>query len=279
MKWIRDRKVRATKSSPVGEATQFRSHLRDEYLRVEGSIHRTEPASVVDGYWRTWEANAWYEDGIATLRNDVFRRTQNFTIAYNAAIRDATALGLDPHIRWRAHIFESLLRSARPGTRLELGTAHGFMFYFALTKHKLDGCLEAENEIILIDKFNQNSVDSVSGELLDRMNVRYANGFETVRSAFRAFPNVRIEQGTVPEVLSNLDLATISFLHLDLNAANPEAEALQQLWPKLTPGALVLLDDYGFLEFVPSQIVHDQLASRLGKSVCLMPTGQGLLIK
>jgi len=279
MRWIRDRKTSVTSHLPVDEDTHRQSQLRAEYLRVESEIHFAAQSSVVDGFWRTFEANAWYEDGLATLKNQGFRNTQNFIDAYDAAVREATSLNLDPHIRWRAHIFESFLRSAKPGTRLELGTAHGFMFKFALTKHKLDGCLDLGSEIILVDKFSQNSVDPVSGELLDQMNVRYANDIQAVKSTFQAFPNVRVEQGDVPEVLSSLDLKTISFLHLDLNAANPEAEALEQLWPKLIPGAFVLLDDYGFLEFLPSQIAHDRLASRFGKSICLLPTGQGLLIK
>lgn len=260
-------------------AEPSQNQLRDKYLSAEREVHCDKSMSTLDVYWQTWESNVWYEDGLATYKNDSFRRTENFTVAYEAAVRSATAFGRDPHIRWRAHIFESLLRSARPGTRLELGTAHGFLFYFALTKHQLDSCLNINDRIVLVDKFTQESVNSISGMVLAETNTRYASDVSKVRMVFQPFSNVEVQQGVVPEVLSTLHLEAISFLHLDLNAAKPEALALEELWPKLSQGAIVLLDDYGWIDFSPSKDAHDQLIEQFGRSICLLPTGQGLLIK
>jgi len=253
--------------------------LRDKYLSVEKEIHFDKPDSEIDGYWQTWESNAWYEDGLATYKNNTFQESESFVVAYRTAIRQATAFGFDPHIRWRAHVFESQLRSAGPGIRLELGTAHGFMFCFALTKHQLDGCLDTNSRVVLVDKFTQESVDPVSGEISGETNIRYANDLARVKSVFEPFPNVILEQGVVPDVLSILNLEAVSFLHLDLNAARPEVEALERLWPQLLPGAIVLFDDYGWTDFAPTKLAHDELVRRFGKSICTLPTGQGLLIK
>jgi len=139
--------------------------------------------------------------------------------------------------------------------------------------------MDTNDSIVLVDKFTQEAVDPVSGFILHETNTQYASDLSKVKNLFRSFPNVRIQQGVVPDVLSSLDLGTISFLHLDLNAARPEAKALEQLWPNLSVGAIVLLDDYGFLDFQESQRAHDALTSDFNKRICLLPTGQGLLIK
>jgi len=279
MKWKRNHQSAEQVPRTVGVAAMTQNRLRDKYLSIERDIHFDKSETVLDAYWKTWESNARYEDGLATYKNDTFRNSENFVVAYEAAVRQATSRGLDPHIRWRAHIFESLLRSAGPGTRLELGTAHGFMFYFALTKHQLDGCLDTNASVVLVDKFTQEAVDPVSGFILRGTNAWYASDLSKVKNLFRPFPNVRIQQGVVPDVLSTLDLGPISFLHLDLNAARPEARALEELWPNLLVGAIVLFDDYGWIDFSATKDAHDHLVSRFGRSICVLPTGQGLLIK
>jgi len=192
------------------------NRLRDKYLSIERDIHFDKSETVLDAYWKTWESNAWYEDGLATYKSDTFRNSKNSVVAYEAAVRQAASHGLDPHIRWRVHIFESLLRSAGPGTRLELGTAHGFMFYLALTEHQLDGCLDTNDSIVLVDKFTQEAVDPVSGFILHETNTRYASDLSQMKNVFHSFPNVRIQQGVVPDVLSTLDLGPISFLLISI---------------------------------------------------------------
>jgi hypothetical protein len=85
--------------------------------------------------------------------------------------------------------------------------------------------------------------------------------------------------GTVPEVLTTFDTTEISFLHIDLNTAQAEVAGLKLLYESLKLGAIVLLDDYGFPNYVESRISHDQLADELGYEILSLPTGQGLIIK
>ena len=68
-------------------------------------------------------------------------------------------------------------------------------------------------------------------------------------------------------------------MHIDMNCAPPEVAALEYLWPRLVPGALVLLDDYGYQRHELQKDAMDGLAARLGVSILSLPTGQGLLVR
>ncbi|MGL5444676.1 MAG: class I SAM-dependent methyltransferase, partial [[Mycobacterium] stephanolepidis] len=107
----------------------------------------------------------------------------------------------------------------------------------------------------------------------------YVNGAERVRANFAQWHNQRIIVGTVPETLNQVDTAAVAFLHIDMNCAPPEVAALQYFWPRLTPGAIVLLDDYAQRGFDEQRLAMDELANKLGVPICALPTGQGLIIK
>ena len=85
--------------------------------------------------------------------------------------------------------------------------------------------------------------------------------------------------GAVPETLDEVDSDEIAYLHIDMNCAPPEVAALRYFWPKLTPGAFVLLDDYANRGRDEQRRAIDAVASELGVAVAMLPTGQGLIIK
>jgi O-methyltransferase len=213
------------------------------------------------------------------LRHRDFEQDRPSTVAYRMAVETATSSGVDPHIRWRARIFEYFLKLRLPGKCVELGTAHGFMFYYALTKFNLENYDFRTSEIFLVDKFNTQRVDHKSGVVLNDVETRYAANLDLVKQRFKPFAEVSCVQGLIPEVLSEFDTSNISFLHIDLNAAQPEVAALRILWEQLAPNAIVLLDDYGFPDFAASQMAHSALAQELGYEILGLPTGQGLIIK
>lgn len=107
----------------------------------------------------------------------------------------------------------------------------------------------------------------------------YATDVEQVKKNFLEWNNVTIIKGTVPESLSQVIIQKVAFLHLDMNCANPEYAALQHFWPLMAPGALVLLDDYGFFGFESQKKAMDQFAEEAGIVILSLPTGQGLAIK
>ena len=64
-----------------------------------------------------------------------------------------------------------------------------------------------------------------------------------------------------------------------MNCARPEREAFALFWPLLSPGGIILFDnyvDYGHQANTPAL---DEVASRFSLTILALPTGQGLVIK
>lgn len=250
-----------------------------KYLAVESEIHFDKDKQEIEAFFGAWQDQGFYEDGLFTLQHRDFESDDLFNSAYRSAIQNATSTISDPHIRWRARIFEYFLKNQLPGKCVELGTAHGFMFYFALKRMQLESFDFGDSKIYLVDKFDQLKLDPHTGSLLSEIESRYADNFHSVCSVFNEFKVVECIQGLIPEVLSTLELSEISFLHIDLNAAKPEIDALRMLWKYLRNNAIVLLDDYGFPNYSSSKHAHAELAKELGYEILGLPTGQGLIMK
>jgi O-methyltransferase len=80
-------------------------------------------------------------------------------------------------------------------------------------------------------------------------------------------------------VLPEVAAERVCYLSIDLNCVGPSIEAAERFWPLMSPGAVMVLDDYGFQLFRDQKEAFDLFAERIGVRILLLPTGQGLLIK
>lgn len=165
------------------------------------------------------------------------------------------------------------------GSYVELGVERGFHAFSILRYTDL---AKTDREFVLFDSFS--GVDQTqllpSESHMWRADFNEAfSGFEgEVRSSFSDFDNVRIVSGFVPKSLKTVEIEKVAFLHIDLNSATPEKEALRYFWPKLSPGALVILDDYNQVGREAQREAIDELGAELGFSPLSLPTGQGLIV-
>lgn len=103
--------------------------------------------------------------------------------------------------------------------------------------------------------------------------------YESVVARFAPYPNVKVVRGVVPDSFANAVPDKIAFLHLDLNSSKSEIAALEVLFDRITPGGIVVFDDYGWSGYAAQQDAEDAFMSRRGHRILELPTGQGLLIK
>jgi hypothetical protein len=103
--------------------------------------------------------------------------------------------------------------------------------------------------------------------------------YASVKERFAPFPNVTVTQGKVPEVLNEISPQKIAFMHLDLNNADAEIGALNLLFERMVPGAILVLDDYGWLGYRQQKLAEDPWLAQRGYRVLELPTGQGLVVK
>lgn len=103
--------------------------------------------------------------------------------------------------------------------------------------------------------------------------------YEQVKKNFAPYPNAILVRGKVPETLNEVQIDKVCFLAIDMNIAYPEIEAIKYFWDKLVPGAIVLLDDYGWQAHEPQYEAMNEFAATKGCKILTLPTGQGLLLK
>ena len=141
----------------------------------------------------------------------------------------------------------------------------------------------------LLDTFNGIDLEQVSIEELNegikekdqkfKETGFYTTSVNSVRKNFDEWNNVRIIEGSIPSTLENVKSRNIAFLHIDLNNATPEVQALEYFWHRIYIGGIILLDDYGYITYHHQKNAMDKLSEKIGFSILSLPTGQGLIVK
>lgn len=69
---------------------------------------------------------------------------------------------------------------------------------------------------------------------------------EEVRALFAERDDVDIRKGYVPATFAGLDNDAICFAHIDLDVYRSIIDACEFVYPRLSPGGIIVFDDYGF---------------------------------
>ena len=92
-------------------------------------------------------------------------------------------------------------------------------------------------------------------------------------------PRARVIRGAVPDSFAQGVPERISFLHIDMNSAPPEIAALEYLFDRVSPGGVIVLDDYGYIPYRAQRDAERPWFAERGYDVIELPTSQGLVIK
>jgi hypothetical protein len=83
----------------------------------------------------------------------------------------------------------------------------------------------------------------------------------------------------VPATLDLAPVERVCYLSLDMNISYPERAAIEYFWPKMTPGAPIILDDYAWQGYEEQKASMDAFAASVNVGILTLPTGQGLILK
>jgi hypothetical protein len=64
-----------------------------------------------------------------------------------------------------------------------------------------------------------------------------------------------------------------------MNIALPERAAIEHFWPRMVPGGINVLHDYGWANYREQKQMMDNFANAHVVEVMTLPAGQGLLVK
>ncbi len=133
----------------------------------------------------------------------------------------------------------------------------------------------ADRPFYLYDTFGPTVPDEEGSQRDGTVLLPYlASGPDAVAQNFAEWPGVRLVVGRIPDTLD--DVGPVAFLHVDLNPAKAESDAIRHFWPRLSHGAPMILDDYGRSGFETQRVAADEVGLELGFEILALPTGQGL---
>jgi hypothetical protein len=225
-------------------------------------------------------------DGLYTVHNAPFLDDERFQSAYRRGVQASG--GVDPGTQWRIHVglWAAHAASRIAGDFVECGVNAGFLSSAIL--HYLGGP-GAGRKFYLVDTFEGPALEQFSEEELGRGRLQialqaieagaYVTDLARVRQNYSEWSGVEIVKGCVPDVLPEVMTERVAFLHLDMNCSFPETAALRYFWDRISPGGIVLFDDYTYFGHDAQTRAIGELASALGAEALAIPTGQGLLIK
>jgi hypothetical protein len=103
--------------------------------------------------------------------------------------------------------------------------------------------------------------------------------YAKVCKMFADTPRIKVVKGFLPQSMEGTLPEQIAFAQIDLNSAAVELDCLKIVLERMTPGGMIVLDDYGFKRYKESYATQKKLAESMGQMIFESPTGQGYLIK
>ena len=106
-----------------------------------------------------------------------------------------------------------------------------------------------------------------------------ATSESSLHKTLRGFNNHRVYKGWIPERFAEVADHFFRLVHIDVDLHEPTLASLQFFYPRLLPGGILLLDDYGFKSCPGAKRAADEFFSDKPERIALLPTGQAMTVK
>lgn len=197
-------------------------------------------------------------------------------------------VGGTPDIRWRVHVClwaaECCLRL--PGDFAEFGVNTGLLSTMILRNTEFDA---SGKRFFLFDTYDGIPTEMASAEEMagvEKMNRNMYSGnpantdiLSFVRKQLAAHPGAIPVQGLLPGSIDDVAFDSLSYVSIDLNITSAEMGTIEAIWDRITPGGIVVLDDYGLSGHEEQNAAWNDFAARKGRMIMGLPTGQGILMR
>ncbi len=214
---------------------------------------------------------------VALWRNLSFRHDQKFMSCYY----DAVTNDQEQSLIWRLHTLAWAAKNALyvAGDFVECGVFKGFCSSVIL---KYLDFQNIPKQAYLYDTFEglpEKTSTEQEREAWDYSEYDPEAIYTGVCEKFSKYNNVKIVRGIVPDSFAEAVPDKIAFLHIDMNSEKAEMLALEHLFDKVTPGGVIVFDDFGWTCNVNQMTAELAFMNQRGHQVLELPTGQGIVIK
>jgi O-methyltransferase len=213
---------------------------------------------------------------ICLWRNLSFRYDEKFMSCYTGAISNDQ----EESLVWRLHTLVWAAKNALnvEGDYVECGVFKGFCSEVIL---KYLDFQNLPRQAYLYDTFAGLPEKTSTAE--ERLAWEYPENADEVYSEvcqkFSKYKNVKVIRGIVPDSFMVAAPEKIAFLHIDMNSEKAEMLALEHLFDRVTPGGIIVFDDFGWTCNVNQMTSELAFMKERGHQVLELPTGQGIVIK
>lgn len=183
----------------------------------------------------------------------------------------------------RVFFLQSAIRSLEnvPGDVIECGVRHGRSTLF------MASAAEGKRQFHIFDSFEGLSdpepekdpgVNSFKSDGTTR-RFRIRN-LDKVLDRFKAYPEINVYQGWIPDRFDEVPAdRPIAMIHVDVDLYQPTLDTLAYFWDRLSPGGLVICDDYGALHYPGAKTAMDEFFADKPERSVELPSGQSILTK
>ena len=261
-------------SSILRRSVRFPIRLLNGVKRVAGYVRNPKGEFHCD----------YQADGLAVRNKDLsWMREPAFADAYEAARIGNQAGwvgfgGNPPDIRWRAHFCCWAAKHAigLPGDFAEFGVHTGLL---SMTVCKYLDFAKSDKTFFLFDTFAGIPEERVDAE--DLAIARYHNEklffdcYEITKKNFAPYPNVKLVKGILPDSFSDVELGPLAYVSIDLNNTAAERAVADRIWDLIVPGGIVVLDDYGFIDYPGQHAMWNEFALSKSHAILQLSNGTG----
>lgn len=197
-----------------------------------------------------------------------------FTLSQFNAIKDKEVWLRE--LMWRHYVVFWSARYAQSAVGkdiVECGVCDGLTVYFALT------ALRGSYKAWLYDAWEK----MISNHLLKTEEKHLGDydylSIEDTKKNLEAFDTVFIK-GYIPESFKTANKPdAVVWMHVDLNASIPTTDSLNEFFGRVSPGGVILFDDYALRAYRDTKIAVDKFFSDKKGILLHMPTGQAMFFK
>jgi hypothetical protein len=167
--------------------------------------------------------------------------------------------------------------SSQVKTLVECGVCDGLTVHFALSAVSKNFPVEAH----LYDSWEGMREDFlVDSEKIQSGNYSYLEMNRTKDNLSANQNNLIFHKGFIPESFQIIPSPDeVTWLHIDLNASIPTRQALEEFFPRVQKGGIIIFDDYLGKYYPDTKIAIDQFFSGKEGILLPLPTGQAIFFK
>lgn len=148
------------------------------------------------------------------------------------------------------------------------------------------GCYEAKSSHVFC-KYNEDVIWDKRVYLFDYFDAppgdhkKIKHGPELAKTVAKRMKEYHpvVAEGSVMDTIPKQLPDKICFAHIDLNGHEAEAHVMPEIYSRMSKGAILIFDDYGFSRYRESGLVHQKFLENKCEKILELPTGQGMMVK